>query len=68
MKRPVLGPEFLGTSLFFVNGFGGGKTRGKGQLGAGFGGLGGETAFDNRKPVEGEIRTVSLPFTFPSRA
>jgi len=36
-------------------------------LGAGFGGLGGETAFDNRKPVEGEIRTVSLPFTFPSR-
>src|SRR3990172_401015 len=55
MKRPVLGPEFLeGTSLFLVDGFGGGRTGGKRQLGAGFGGLGRETAFDNRKPVEGE--------------
>src|SRR4030067_128787 len=47
---------------------GGGGRGGRGEWGAGCGGLGGETAFDNRKPVEGEIRTVSLPFTFPSRA
>src|SRR4030067_128789 len=70
MKRPVLGPEFLGTSLFLVDGFGGGRTGGGGDGGGG--GSGGPVAGDSAaKPPSiianpWKARSGRYPFPSPS--